>query len=168
MSSFKKARVSTFLTSHLIALIVIALGSVSVMAQATTGTLRGTVADAQGGVIAGANVTVKNEATGASATFTTNSEGTFDAPALLPGGYTVTVEAAGFKRSVSTGVSVKVGIVNPFAASLEAVNVSETVTVTAASEEIIQRDQAQISTTVNTRQVEDLPSNGAASGLDTL
>src|SRR5438067_11656282 len=168
MSSSTKAKRLTSLASILVALMVACFASVSVMAQATTGTLRGTVTDAQGGVIAGANVTVKNEATGASATFTTNSEGTFDAPALLPGGYTVTVEAAGFKRSVSTGVSVKVGIVNPFAASLEAGNVSETVTVTAGTEEIVQRDQAQISTTVNTRQVEDLPSNGASSGLDTL
>src|SRR5207248_11785253 len=62
----------------------------------------------------------------------------------------------------------KVGIVNPVAVALEAGNVSETVTVTANTEEVVQRDQAQISTTVNTRQISDLPSNGAASGLDTL
>src|SRR5205085_9736503 len=145
------------------------LSAVPALAQATTGTLRGTVTDAQGGVISGATVTVKNEATGAtSPPITTTGEGTFDAPALLPGTYTVTVEATGFKRSVSTGVVVKVGIVNPVAVALEAGNVSETVTVTANTEEVVQRDQAQISTTVNTRQISDLPSNGAASGLDTL
>src|SRR5205085_4128019 len=35
-------------------------------------------------------------------------------------------------------------------------------------EEVLQRDQSQISTTIETRRVEDLPSNAAASGLDTL
>src|SRR5437763_1594957 len=134
--SSNKARVLTFITSCLIALIVVSLGTVSVMAQATTGTLRGTVTDAQGGVIAGATVTVKNEATGTvSPALTTSGEGTFDVAALIPGNYTVTVEATGFKRAVSTGVSVKVGTVNPVAVVLEAGNVSETVTVTAGTEE---------------------------------
>jgi outer membrane receptor protein involved in Fe transport len=139
------------------------------MAQATTGTLRGTVTDAQGGVIAGATVTVKNEATGTSTPpITTTGEGVFEAAALQSGSYTVTAESAGFKRSVSTGVVIKIGIVNPLAVVLEAGNVAETVTISSSTEEIIQRDQAQISTTVNTRQVADLPSNGASSGLDTL
>jgi outer membrane receptor protein involved in Fe transport len=139
------------------------------MAQATTGVLRGTVTDVNGAAIAGATVTVRNEATGTSSEpLTTNTEGSFDAAGLLPGPYSVTVEAAGFKRSVSTGVSVKVGIVNPVAVMLEAGNVAETVTVMANTEEIVQRDQAQISTTFESRRVEDLPSNGAGGGIDTL
>jgi outer membrane receptor protein involved in Fe transport len=170
MSSSQRAKALAFITSCLVALImVVPLVSVRVMAQATTGTLRGTVTDAQGGVVAGAIVTVKNEATGTStAPIKTTGEGIFEAAALQPGTYTVTVEGTGFKRSVSTNVAVKIGIVNPLAVVLEAGNVSETVTVTADTQEIIQRDQAQISTTVNTRQVQDLPSNGASSGLDTL
>src|SRR5437763_3938426 len=121
MSDFRKAKALTFMMSWLIALVMIVpLVNVSVMAQATTGTLRGTVTDAQGGVIAGATVTVKNEGTGVvSPTITTSGEGTFDVAALIPGSYTVTVEATGFKRAVSTGVSVKVGTVNPVAVALE-------------------------------------------------
>jgi len=147
---------------------ILPLFSVRVMAQATTGSLSGTVTDAQGGVIAGATVTVKSEGTGTSSTVTTTGDGTFVVAALQPGSYTVTVEGTGFKRSVSTGVVVKIGIVNPVAVVLEAGSVSETVTVTADTQEIIQRDQAQLSTTVSTRQVQDLPSNGAGGGLDTL
>ncbi|PYS93476.1 MAG: hypothetical protein DMF64_04535 [Acidobacteria bacterium] len=170
MNSSRKTKALALFTAWAFILVsLLPLSAVPALAQATTGTLRGTVTDAQGGVISGATVTVKNEATGAtSPPITTTGEGTFDAPALLPGTYTVTVEATGFKRSVSTGVVVKVGIVNPVAVALEAGNVSETVTVTANTEEVVQRDQAQISTTVNTRQISDLPSNGAASGLDTL
>jgi len=147
---------------------ILVLSVVAAMAQATTGTLRGTVTDSNGAAIAGANVTVKNEATGTSSTYTTSSEGTFDAPALQPGNYSVTVEATGFKRSIATSVNVKIGIVNPLAVVLEAGNVAETVTVTAGTDEIIQRDQAQISTTIDSRRVVDLPSNGAGAGLDTL
>ena len=170
MNSSRKARAfSRFTAWALILLLVLPLSAIPAMAQATTGTLRGTVTDANGGVVAGANVTVKNEGTGTvSPAIRTTGEGTFDAPALQPGTYTVTVEAPGFKRSVSTGVVVKIGIVNPFAVTLEAGNVSETVTVSSGTEEIVQRDQAQISTTVDTRRIQDLPSNGAASGLDTL
>src|SRR2546421_3551166 len=170
MSDFRKAKALTFMMSWLIALVMIVpLVNVRVMAQATTGTLRGTVTDAQGGVIAGATVTVKNEATGTSSPpIKTTGEGVFEAAALQPGNYTVTVEATNFKRSVSTNVAVKIGIVNPLAVVLEAGQVSETVTVSANTEEIVQRDQSQISTTINTRQVQDLPSNGASNGLDTL
>jgi outer membrane receptor protein involved in Fe transport len=138
------------------------------MAQATTGTLRGTVTDSNGGVVSGATVTVKNQATGSVVTSTTTTDGIFDASALQPGDYTVTVEAPNFKRAVSTGVVVKLGIVNPLAVVLEAGNVTETVTVTANTEEVVQRDQSQISTTIDTRRIADLPSNGAGGGLDTL
>ncbi len=139
------------------------------MAQATTGSLRGVVADPTGGVIAGATVTAKNEATGSAATpATTSGEGIYEFSSLQPGPYTVTVEATGFKRSVSTGVIVKVGIVNPLDVALEAGAVTETVTVVAGTEEVVQRDQSQISTTIESRRISDLPSNGAGNGIDTL
>ena len=76
----------------LIATASIMLVSVVVaMAQATAGTLRGAVTDANGAAIAGANVTIKNQATGAASVFTTNTEGIFDVAALQPGVYSVTI-----------------------------------------------------------------------------
>ena len=136
MTNPEKAKVLGVFSARTFALAsILVLSAVAVMAQATTGILRGTVTDANGAAIAGANVTVKNEGTGTSSTFTTNSEGTFDAPALQPGNYSVTVEATGFKRSVATNVNVKIGIVNPLAIVLEAGNVAETVTVTAGTDE---------------------------------
>src|SRR3712207_3071981 len=170
MNSSWKARATALLTAWTIVLAMITpLSAVPVAAQATTGVLRGTVTDANGAAVAGATVTLRNEATGAtSEPLTTNEEGTFDAPALPPGTYTVTVEGPGFKRSVTTGTNVRIGIVNPVAVVLEAGNVAETVTVTAGTEEVVQRDQSQISTTIETRRIEELPSNGAGGGLDTL
>ncbi len=168
MRSSPKAKALIMFTRTLALASVLALSAVAVMAQATTGTLRGTVTDSNGGVVSGATVTVKNQATGSVVTSTTTADGTFDASALQPGDYTVTVEAPNFKRAVSTGVVVKLGIVNPLAIVLEAGNVTETVTVMANTEEVVQRDQSQISTTIDTRRIADLPSNGAGGGLDTL
>jgi outer membrane receptor protein involved in Fe transport len=144
------------------------LFSISMMAQATTGTLRGVVVDSGGSVVAGANVTVKNEGTGVDTVSVTNNEGRFDVVALSPGSYTVTTEAPSFKRSVRSGVQVKVGIVNPIDIELEVGNVSETVTVTSSTEETLQTEQSQITGTIDTRRVQDLPSNGAGGGIDTL
>ena len=168
MRSSPTAKALAMFSTRMFALAcVLVLAAIAVMAQATTGSLRGTVTDANGGVVSGANVTVKNQSTGSTSTATTNSEGSFEATFLQPGEYTVTVEAANFKRSVSTGVSVKIGIVNPVAVVLEAGNVSETVTVTANTEEIV-RDQSQVSTTIEARRIQELPSNGAGAGIDTL
>ena len=147
---------------------VLVLAAFTAAAQETTGTLRGTVTDTNGAIVSGATVTVANEATGAQQTKQTTGDGIFEFSKLAPGSYTVTIEATGFKRSLNKEVSVKLGIVNSLDTKLAPGAVSETVTVTAGTEEIVQRDQSQISSTVETRKIEDLPSNAAGSGLDTL
>jgi outer membrane receptor protein involved in Fe transport len=162
-----KGALATLATFALFA-ICLMLGAVTVSAQETTGALRGTVTDVNGAVVSGATVTLTNEATGAQQTKQTTGDGIFEFSKLAPGAYTVTIEATGFKRSLNKEVSVKLGIVNPLDIKLEPGAVSETVTVTAGTEEIVQRDQSQISHTVETRKIEDLPSNAAGSGLDTL
>ena len=168
MRSFEMAKAFRFTSRLLVVASIFAFSAIAVMAQATTGSLRGTVSDASGAFVAGASVTAKNEATGSESKTTSSGEGIYELSNLLPGTYVVTAEAPNFKRSVATGVIVKVGIANPYDAKLEAGNVAETVTVTANSEEVVQREQSQISTTFEARRVTDLPSNGAGGGIDTL
>jgi len=156
------------LKTALMLMAVIICSHFAVNAQATTGSLKGTVVDSANSVVAGASVKIKNEGTGVESALVTNSDGGFIASALVPGTYTVTIEAPGFKRSVRTGVQINVGVVNPVNISLEAGSVSETVTVTASSEDTLQTTQSQISGTIDTRRVQDLPSNGAGGGIDTL
>src|ERR1041384_3050542 len=138
------------------------------MAQAQTGTIKGTVTDANGGVVAGATVTATNQATGvASPAFTTTGEGLYTIPNLIPGSYTITVEATGFKKAQVTDAAVKVGTEIDYNVVLQPGEVTETVTVVAGSENVVQTT-SQISSSFETRKVEDLPSNSAGGGIDTL
>lgn len=142
--------------------------SVLAFGQVQTGTLRGSVTDPNGGVVAGATITAKNAASGASTPTTTNGEGSYVISNLVPGQYSLTVEQAGFSKKVVTDVTVGLGTITDLAITLAVGTPAETVTVVSTGEELVTKDQAQISTTFETRKIEDLPSNGAGGGLDTL
>src|SRR5207253_6094479 len=87
---------------------VILIFSGTANAQTFRGTILGTVTDSSGAAIAGAAVAVKNVNTGLSRTVTTSEDGTYAVPELPIGTYTVTVEKAGFKQGVVTGIQVEV------------------------------------------------------------
>jgi len=144
------------------------LFSASVMAQATTGTLKGSVVDPNGAAVAGATVTAKNEATGIEQSTTATSDGLFTITNLPPGKYTVKVSpGAGFSTKETTGVDVRIGTETDIKVDLAIGTPTETVTVTGNTEEIVQTT-SQISASFETRKVEELPSNSAGGGLDTL
>jgi len=67
------------------------------LAQTITGSISGTVSDANGGVIPGATVTLVSEKTGQKRSAVTNSEGRFNFAALQPGSYSLKVEQQGFQ-----------------------------------------------------------------------
>lgn len=138
------------------------------LAQATSGGLKGVVTDASGAVVADADVTAKNTATGTEAKTRTNSDGLYSFPRLQPGSYQLTIEKQGFKRQEFQEVIIQIGQDAVIDAALQAGLATETVTVTAAGEELIQKEQAQISTTFEARKVAELPSNIAGGGIDTL
>lgn len=168
MSSFRRAL--AFVTAFTLTLVTLVplSGQPLAMAQSTTGMIRGTVTDPGGGAVVDATVTARNQGTNIETTVKTTGEGVFDISGLIVGRYTVTVEAAGFKRSQVTDVNVNLGQVTSQDIVMQAGGVEETVTVVAGTEEVVQRDQSQISATFETRRVEDLPSNSAGGGLDTL
>ncbi|MGH9971871.1 MAG: carboxypeptidase regulatory-like domain-containing protein [Pyrinomonadaceae bacterium] len=152
-----------------LALAFVLLSSLPAFAQAITGTVKGTVHDQNGAVVAGASVTAKNQGTNVEAgPYTSTGEGNFVIPGLIPGKYTITVESAGFNRAAVTDVDVKVGVDTPLTVTMNPGSVTETVTVVSGTEEIVNRDQSQISASFEARKIEDLPSNAAGGGLDTL
>ncbi len=75
----------------------------------TTATLTGTVLDTSGAVIPNASITLTNEASNDTRVITSNGDGNFVFPSLIPGSYTITVELKGFKTSKQVGVVVHAG-----------------------------------------------------------
>ena len=146
-------------TTILIVGVTILLTQIVIHGQTTTGSVTGTVTDPGSAVIAGATVTVTSVNTGAERTGVTNSSGAFDFQALLPGIYTIAVEAAGFKKAVVREVVVSVASTASLTIPLEIGLANETVTVT-TTQEVINSTSPSLTNVINTRQVVDLPLGG--------
>src|SRR5216684_5719152 len=113
-------------------LVILAIASlVNAQTQITTGTIQGTVTDANGAVVPGANVEIKNLDTNLSRTLTTDDGGRFVALALPPGNYSVTVSKQGFATSVAERLDLTVGQALNLPVGMKISGVEERVTVTA-------------------------------------
>jgi hypothetical protein len=98
--------------------------------QEITGNLAGTVKDSTGAIIKGATVVITDaQKNSVVREVTTNDDGDFSVPNLQAGLYTISVEAANFKKSVQNDVKVDVGQRRVVEVVLEAGNISETVLV---------------------------------------
>src|ERR1700759_4367747 len=77
--------------------------------QQVTGSILGSVQDAQGAMIAGAQVTAKNQDTGFSRTIASNGQGEYRIDFLPPGTYQVQVMSKGFRNFSASGIALAVG-----------------------------------------------------------
>jgi hypothetical protein len=111
-------------------ILIALLFTLALNAQEYRGAINGRVTDPSGATISGAKVQVKNTETGVATDATTNDEGNYQAPFLLPGNYSVTAEHAGFKTAsrkdirVGTGVQVTIDFSLEVGVTTETVNVS--------------------------------------------
>ncbi len=142
-----------------LAWLVVGMGATLAYAQGgnTSAPLTGTVADATGAPVPGANVVVKNEGTGATYQAVSGDKGTFAVPALQAGTYTITVSLSGFKQSVTKGFKILAATAASLQATLEVGGLEETVTVEAAGAPLVQTQSTAISTTVEVGQINNLP-----------
>src|SRR5436853_3081260 len=99
--------------------------------QADTGTITGRVTDSSGSTVAGVQITIVQTENNFTFTSVTNNEGIYRVQSLQPGTYTVTFQAPGFKRTIRTGIALRVGDVLPIDAALEIGALTESVQVTA-------------------------------------
>ncbi len=113
----------------LVVSLVFLLFPLLVFAQGGTGSISGVVKDPNGAVIPGAKVVATNVNTNATSTGTTNEEGYYRFPNLLPGTYSVNVEATGFRTLTTKPQRLSVGDALRLDASLEIGAVSESVIV---------------------------------------
>jgi len=129
-------------------------------AQSTiaTGSIQGTVTDPNGAVVPGAAITITNKATGQVTKLTSTGSGNYASGALIPGEYSVRIEAKGFQTQLLT-VPVQVGNIAPGNAKLTLGQSNEVVEVT-GSAVAVNTEQATVQGVLTTQQIENLPING--------
>ena len=126
-------------------------------AQQGTTELRGRVADAQGAVLPGVTVVVKNQANGMYRETTSGADGTFIASGLAPGTYQVTAELAGFKKFDRKDLRLEVGKTSSIDVNLAVGGVEETITVSAESP-IVDVTSKEIGGNITSETLVKLPS----------
>jgi carboxypeptidase family protein len=125
----------------------------------TGASISGTITDATGGFLAGANVTVRNLEIGSLRIVTADESGRYVAPALEVGLYEIRAEKTGFRPEVRTGITLVVAQHAEVDLTLTVGQVQEAVIVEEDSPAVSVTTQ-DISGLVGERQVKDLPLNG--------
>ncbi len=152
------------ITSSAVLLLVLVLLASSCFGQQLTGTLSATVADSAGAVVPNAKITMRNSASGDVRTTVSNGSGYFSITAIQPGTYSVTIEAPGFKTWDQTGIVFSQGDSKTLPnIKLEVGKVTETVEIKAGADVVIP-DNSEVSTTLNTELIEDIPIVGRDAG----
>ena len=137
------------------------LAAPAASAQGVSSEVNGSVRDEAGAVIAGATIRLVDNATKSEVTSVANADGKYIFVSVRPGTYTIVAEQAGFKRQEIQSVKVDVGVPATINFTLTPGEVAETVTVTSAdAQSVINTTNAELSTTVEARQINDLPLNG--------
>jgi hypothetical protein len=125
-------------------------------AQEFRATVSGSVTDAQGAVIPGAKVEVRNLETNVGVATVSNDGGAYVAPFVPPGRYSISVSRDGFKRAVRDNIELRVGDRLRIDFQLEVGGVAEQITVTAAAE-LLETTTASKGQVIDSGKVRDLP-----------
>jgi len=128
---------------------------------ATTGVIRGRVADAAGAAVVGATATLRNTATNVTRTVQSNDAGVFVAPLLPLGNYQVKVRAVGMRSVEQNDVSVRVGATVALAFTLERVTTElQAVTISATQATGSDPARSTVTASLGERMIQSLPNNG--------
>jgi Carboxypeptidase regulatory-like domain/TonB dependent receptor len=131
----------------------------AVSSLAQNAELSGLVTDPSGLAVPGAKVAVQSANTDATRTVSSNQQGEYSVPALLPGPYKITVEANGFKTLHQNGIVVEVDQRARLDFALTVGSNAESITVQ-ASAPLLNTSDASVSTVIDHQFVENLPLNG--------
>lgn len=122
--------------------------------------IQGTVTDPSGAGVPNAKVTVTDQATQVYKNTASSATGFYAVGNLVPGSYTVTVEALGFQKNVTSDVAVLAEQIRGLNVSLKVGSASQTVTVNAETLPDLQTEDANISGTITNQQVQNIPAFG--------
>lgn len=124
-----------------------------------TGSINGVVVDSTGAVVSNATVTLKDESTNATSTFTTNADGRFTAPFLKPDIFEISATAPGL-QSPSTTVQILTGQQTGVNITVTPIASTQTVQVSANNAQLVDTQTANLITTFTTQQFQNLPAPG--------
>jgi hypothetical protein len=136
-----------------------AVAGANLHAQVAGGTISGTVTDSSGRVINNVQITITNVATGVTRDVTTNDEGFYSAPNLLPGTYEAKFTSKGFRSEARKGIELTVGASVGLDQVLSVGAIGEIVVVQ-SEVPAIQLSTSDMSAVVNATTVRELPLNG--------
>jgi carboxypeptidase family protein/TonB-dependent receptor-like protein len=142
-----------------VALMLVLLECAPGYPQIVGGTLSGAVTDATGGAIPNATVTIKNVATNVITNVTSNAQGVYNAPNLLPGTYEASVAAGGFDTKLVSNIVLTVGAQQVLNFNMKVGSVSEKVQVSEIAPDL-QLVSSTISGVIDSNTVLQLPLNG--------
>ena len=139
----------------LCAVLVLSL-PIGLSAQVTRGSVTGVIQDPTGAVIPGVAVSVVNQATGTKSEVQSGLAGVYFAPQLMPGTYTVSASAKGFKHLTIEGLKIDVGTTLTQDLKMEVGDVTQRVEVTGQTN-LVETTSGRVGTTVQINQVLELP-----------
>ncbi len=145
--------------SRVITLFLLFMLSAVAIAQNPLGRIVGVVTDPTGAVVSNASILVTNEATNIQYSTTASAEGGFVVPSLPAGSYTVQISVTGFQTASYKNVKVDAGKEYSLTVKLAMKSGNETVEVT-AGQELVNTTTSEVTNTVNTAQIQNLPLNG--------
>src|SRR5215831_3301739 len=138
---------------------LLALCSPFALAQQETATITGEVRDANGSVVSKATITVTNVETNVSIRSETNDQGLYTVPSLKPGSYSITVEKAGFKKSVRSGVTLQVNQVARLDVNMQVGELTTAVEIVEAAT-LLESETSSRGAVIDQKKIVDLPLNG--------
>lgn len=145
--------------SSLLAILLSFSTNIFGQSEAGSSSLEGTVTDANGAIVAGANVSVKNSETGLERNVVSNDDGRFFVAVLPVGTYTITVKSANFAEAKRENVRMNVGETSSITIVLTPQDVTATVNITDGGE-LINTEEASTGGAITERAIADLPVRG--------
>jgi hypothetical protein len=135
-------------------------GTPAAMAQQGTATVNGVVKDPTGAAIPNARVELTNVGTSVVRTTSTNGDGAYAFPSVVPGVYTMQASATGFSTVTQPQTTLEVSQTATFDFQMTVGTAQQNITVNAAEGAALETATSELGTVVNTKEVTDLPLNG--------
>jgi carboxypeptidase family protein len=142
--------------SQLVALLLVSGMAVPAAGQATSGVFTGTMTDAQGGILPGVTLTLRNTDTGTTRTAVSEADGRYRIAGVPPGTYDLKAELSGFAPAEVKGLTLTIGAEVASNLTLQLEGMQESLTVTGQSP-VVETTKTDVSGIVSQQQIDTLP-----------